>query len=99
MAVPMKNDPSRKRKRRGRPKGSANVRRTVIACHPGRCPNCGRTVKLNLNAKPNRVYDHTGRLPDGQTTYDRIEYRHTSCACGQGLVVWTAVTEGKTDGE
>lgn len=74
----------------GRPPGSRTKVRDAVLCYPAVCPTCQRTVAVNLKTVPDRVLEHAGTLPDG-TPYNRMEWRHVTCECGQALSVRTPI--------
>lgn len=83
-------DKGRTKKRRGRPAGAKNVRRELVELTPPTCPNCGRSVTVNLNTVPDLVHAGPGRTAAGKP-YDEVQYRNTVCECGQHLRVRTPV--------
>ena len=84
-------DRTKRFKKPGRPPGSLNKPREVVVCLPANCPSCGATVEVNLKSKPYHVLNHAGQLADG-TPYERMEWRHVTCPCGQALSVRTPRT-------
>ena len=82
----------KRKKARGRPAGSRNVRREIVELSPPTCPSCGRSVTVNLNTVPTRVHNYAGSTAAGDL-FDRVEWRHIQCECGQGLSVRTPVRE------
>lgn len=71
-------------KRRGRPKGSTNASRDVVAVLPSHCRQCGSTDREAYIGKP-IVREITGTV-EGRP-YNKITWRRTRCAnCGQARV-------------
>ena len=66
----------------GRPKGSKNKTRQVVAVVPPRCKKCGSTDRTPYMGH-RRVMQRAGTAPDGKP-YNRITWRDTKClACNQ----------------
>lgn len=75
---------TKKKTRRGRPKGSRTQRRDYQTVEPSRCPQCGSTQREAYSQTTTQEY--AGETPDGRP-YTHIIRRWTRCrACGHPRV-------------
>ena len=76
----------KKKKSRGRPKGSPVEPALTVAHYPTRCPTCGSEKLKVINGTKQREMIYGGKLQDGRF-FNRITWDHKRCECGQRVDV------------